>query len=73
MKEKKSSKYYNNIVIEQKIFHCDFEIRITNAAEKVFHNINIKYWVFIIKVYRKKINYVLMKDLHIYYNVMKSS
>ncbi|KAG4084505.1 hypothetical protein H8356DRAFT_1436123 [Neocallimastix lanati (nom. inval.)] len=43
MKEKKSSKYYNNIVIEQKIFHCDFEIRITNAAEKVFHNINIKY------------------------------
>ncbi|KAL6617007.1 hypothetical protein U3516DRAFT_749462 [Neocallimastix sp. 'constans'] len=43
MKEKKSSKYYNNIVIEQKIFHCDFEIRITNAAEKVFPNINIKY------------------------------
>ena len=44
-----ASKYNNNSEITSKIFHCDFEKGISNAAEKVFPNINIKYCFGIIK------------------------
>ncbi|KAL6589672.1 hypothetical protein U3516DRAFT_819581 [Neocallimastix sp. 'constans'] len=52
---KKNSSKYNSIEITPKIFHCNFEKAVSNAAQKVFINANIKYL--------EKI-----KDLYIYYN-----
>jgi len=43
--KKNSSKYNNNIIVTQKILHCDFEKGISNAAIKIFPNITIKYCV----------------------------
>eukprot|EP00833_Pecoramyces_ruminatium_P014750 jgi/Orpsp1_1/1188782/evm.model.d7180000067137.1 len=40
-----ASKICKNYVFPPKNFHCDFEIAISNAARKVFPNINIKYCV----------------------------
>ncbi|KAG4082898.1 hypothetical protein H8356DRAFT_1437394 [Neocallimastix lanati (nom. inval.)] len=40
---KKNSSKYNSIEITPKIFHCDFEKAVSNAAQKVFINANIKY------------------------------
>ncbi|OUM57190.1 hypothetical protein PIROE2DRAFT_17894 [Piromyces sp. E2] len=36
-------KYNSNINFSEKIFHCDFEIGISNTAKNIFPNINIKY------------------------------
>ncbi|KAG4102047.1 hypothetical protein H8356DRAFT_1421616 [Neocallimastix lanati (nom. inval.)] len=52
---KKNSSKYNSIEITPKIFHCDFEKALSNAAQKVFIDANIKYL--------EKI-----KELYIYYN-----
>ena len=41
----KNSSEYNSIEITPKIFHYDFEKAISNAAEKVFTNANIKYCI----------------------------
>jgi len=43
--KKNAIKYNNNSEITPKYFHCDFERAISNAAEKVFPNINIKYCI----------------------------
>jgi len=40
---KKNSSKYNSIEITPKIFHCDFEKAISDTAQKVFINANIKY------------------------------
>ena len=57
-----------------KIFHCDIEKSISNSAEKVFLNINIKYciWhfksVLVIQKYELCCNKVeKIKHLYIYY------
>ncbi|KAG4101852.1 hypothetical protein H8356DRAFT_1421446 [Neocallimastix lanati (nom. inval.)] len=42
---KKNSSKYNSIEITPKIFHCDFEKAVSNAAQKVFINANIKYCI----------------------------
>jgi len=47
-KKKNYSKYYK-ILNAQNIFHCDFEIGISNAVEKVCPNINTKYLTFYYK------------------------
>ena len=73
---KNNSNKYNSIEIILKIFHCDFEKAISNAAEKVFINVNIKYciWHFkrALQILKKKElcgNKVeKIKDLYIYYN-----
>ena len=35
----------NNIIIEPKNLHCDFESGISKAAKTIFPNINIKYCI----------------------------
>ncbi|KAG4095490.1 hypothetical protein H8356DRAFT_1427095 [Neocallimastix lanati (nom. inval.)] len=57
---KKNSSKYNSIEITPKIFHCDFEKAVSNAAQKVFINANIKYciWHFKRALEIKKKNYV---------------
>ncbi|KAG4098573.1 hypothetical protein H8356DRAFT_1391706 [Neocallimastix lanati (nom. inval.)] len=42
---KMSNKYSYNTIIILKNFHCDYEKGISNAAEKIFTNINIKYYI----------------------------
>jgi len=64
--KKKHSSKYNSIEITPKIFHCDFEKAISNAAEKVFINANIKYCIWHFKraleiKLKKKKNYVVIK------------
>ncbi|KAG4085362.1 hypothetical protein H8356DRAFT_1375016 [Neocallimastix lanati (nom. inval.)] len=74
-KNKKNSSKYNSIEITPKIFHCDFEKAVSNAAQKVFINANIKYciWHFkrALEIKKKELcgNKVeKIKDLYIYYN-----
>ncbi|KAG4089387.1 hypothetical protein H8356DRAFT_1432094 [Neocallimastix lanati (nom. inval.)] len=43
--KKNSNKFRSNTLITTINFHCDFEQGISNAAKKVFPNINIKYCV----------------------------
>ncbi|KAG4088992.1 hypothetical protein H8356DRAFT_1432362 [Neocallimastix lanati (nom. inval.)] len=43
--KKNANKFRNNTLITTINFHCDFEQGISNAAKKVFPNINIKYCV----------------------------
>ncbi|KAG4084356.1 hypothetical protein H8356DRAFT_1436211 [Neocallimastix lanati (nom. inval.)] len=43
--KKKANKFRSNTLITTINFHCDFEQGISNAAKKVFPNINIKYCV----------------------------
>jgi len=76
--KKKNSSKYNSNEITPKIFHCNFEIAISNAAQKVFINANIKYciWHFkrSLKIKKKKKKKILgkkfkkKKNLYIYYN-----
>ncbi|KAG4107787.1 hypothetical protein H8356DRAFT_1416198 [Neocallimastix lanati (nom. inval.)] len=72
---KKNSSKYNNIEITPKIFHCDFEKAVSNAAQKVFINANIKYciWHFkrALEIKKKELcgdKVEKIKDLYIYYN-----
>ena len=60
---KKNSSKYNSIEITPKIFHCDFEKAVSNAAQKIFINANIKYciWHFKRALEIKKKNYVVIK------------
>ncbi|KAG4092118.1 hypothetical protein H8356DRAFT_1406358 [Neocallimastix lanati (nom. inval.)] len=43
--KKNANKFRSNTLITTTNFHCDFEQGISNAAKKVFPNINIKYCV----------------------------
>ena len=43
--KKNAYKFRSNTLITTINFHCDFEQGISNAAKKIFHNINIKYCV----------------------------
>ncbi|KAG4090073.1 hypothetical protein H8356DRAFT_1431463 [Neocallimastix lanati (nom. inval.)] len=72
---KKNSSKYNSIEITPKIFHCDFEKAVSNAAQKVFINANIKYciWHFkrALEIKKKELcgdKVEKIKDLYIYYN-----
>ncbi|KAG4105522.1 hypothetical protein H8356DRAFT_1405877 [Neocallimastix lanati (nom. inval.)] len=74
-KNKKNSSKYNSIEITPKIFHCDFEKAVSNAAQKVFINANIKYciWHFkrALEIKKKELcgdKVEKIKDLYIYYN-----
>ncbi|ORY12375.1 hypothetical protein LY90DRAFT_518355 [Neocallimastix californiae] len=62
---KKNSSKYNSIEITPKIFHCDFEKAVSNAAQKVFINANIKYciWHFKRALEIKKKNYVVINKI----------
>jgi len=54
----------NNIRIEPKNLHCDFERAISKAAKTIFPNTNIKYCIWHYKKsleIKKKINYAIMK------------
>ena len=45
MELKKNVLTYHNNKISPKFFHCDFERAISNAAQKIFPNINIKFCI----------------------------
>ncbi|KAG4089278.1 hypothetical protein H8356DRAFT_1432174 [Neocallimastix lanati (nom. inval.)] len=71
----KNKNKYNSIEITPKIFHCDFEKAVSNAAQKVFINANIKYciWHFkrALEIKKKELcgdKVEKIKDLYIYYN-----
>ena len=54
----------NNIRIEPKNLHCDFERGLSKTSKTTFPNTNIKYWIWYYKKkhYKlKKKNYALMK------------
>ncbi|KAG4091132.1 hypothetical protein H8356DRAFT_1408380 [Neocallimastix lanati (nom. inval.)] len=65
---KKNSSKYNSIEITPKIFHCDFEKAVSNAAQKVCINANIKYSLEIKKKELCGNKVEKIKDLYIYYN-----
>ena len=65
-KKRNTNKFRSNTLITTINFHCDFEQGISNAAKKVFPNINIKYCVWHYKKQKiirktKKKYYVIMK------------
>ncbi|KAG4090608.1 hypothetical protein H8356DRAFT_1431061 [Neocallimastix lanati (nom. inval.)] len=65
-KLKKNSSKYNSIEITPKIFHCDFEKAVSNVAQKVFINANIKYCIWHFKralEIKKKKNYVVINKI----------
>ena len=77
--KKNVSKYNNNTEITPKYFHCDFERGISNAAEKVFPNSNIKYCIWHYKrALEKQKNKLCFnevddnKDLYIYYKFISN-
>jgi len=62
--KKNSNTCNNNIIIEPKNLHCDFERGISKAAKTIFPNTNIKYCIWLYKKsleIKKKINYATMK------------
>ena len=77
---KKNAEKNDNIIIPPKNFHCDFEKGISNAAKKVFPDINIKYCSCHYKralEIKKKINYVVKEvenntDLYIHYKFISN-
>ena len=60
-KKRNTNKFRSNTLITTINFHCDFEQGISNAAKKVFPNINIKYCVW------KNNN-----DIYIYYKAISN-
>ncbi|ORX63572.1 hypothetical protein BCR32DRAFT_251513 [Anaeromyces robustus] len=62
--KKNAIKYNSNNEITPKYFHCDFEKAISNAAEKVFPNINIKYCIWHYKrALKNKFNKLCSKEV----------
>ncbi|ORX63847.1 hypothetical protein BCR32DRAFT_307229 [Anaeromyces robustus] len=70
--KKNANKYNSNNEITPKYFNCDFEKAISNAAEKVFPNINIKYCIWHYKrAFKNKFNKLCSKEYWNYYNNIK--
>ena len=72
-------KYNSNINFSEKIFHCDFEIGISNAAENIFPNINIKYCIWhykrLLMMKKNKLCYKEVEDnniLNYYYKAISN-
>ncbi|KAG4087393.1 hypothetical protein H8356DRAFT_1433642 [Neocallimastix lanati (nom. inval.)] len=66
--KKNSNKFRSNTLITTTNFHCDFEQGISNAAKKVFLNINIKYYVWHYKRSLKK-----QKNISCYHEVKNNN
>ncbi|KAG4091036.1 hypothetical protein H8356DRAFT_1331764 [Neocallimastix lanati (nom. inval.)] len=77
--EKNANKFRSNTLITTINFHCDFEQGISNAAKKVFPNINIKYCVWHYKRSLEKQKNILCyhevknnNDVYIYYKAISN-
>ncbi|KAG4103920.1 hypothetical protein H8356DRAFT_1029838 [Neocallimastix lanati (nom. inval.)] len=77
--KKNANKFRSNTLITTINFHCDFEQGISNAAKKVFPNINIKYCVWHYKRSLEKQKNILCyhevknnNDVYIYYKAISN-
>ncbi|KAG4101832.1 hypothetical protein H8356DRAFT_1033897 [Neocallimastix lanati (nom. inval.)] len=77
--KKNENKFRSNTLITTINFHCDFEQGISNAAKKVFPNINIKYCVWHYKKSLEKQKNILCyhevknnNDVYIYYKAISN-
>ncbi len=77
--KKNATKYNNNIIIIPKNIHCDFKRGISNAAKKIFPNINIKYCIWHYKrsleIKKNKLCYFEVEnnnDIYVYYKFISN-
>ncbi|KAG4089038.1 hypothetical protein H8356DRAFT_1432268 [Neocallimastix lanati (nom. inval.)] len=77
--KKNANKFRSNTLITTINFHCDFEQGISNAAKKVFPNINIKYCIWHYKRSLEKQKNILCyhevknnNDVYIYYKAISN-